>query len=115
MPLGVLLTLRQVAEGLTERPSLACWRLRGGFGTGADSAWTTEVWISVKLGVFKHRLQLGFAEAEPLVGVELAGFFKAMLDQVEDDDADARNQNPVRFAHGAICGIALRSRRRRSS
>ena len=29
-------------------------------------------------GFFQHRFQFGFAEAEPLVGVELAGFFKAV-------------------------------------
>jgi hypothetical protein len=36
-----------------------------------------------------------FAEAQPLVGVELAGFFEAVLDQVEDDDAAAGLEDAV--------------------
>jgi len=48
--------------------------------------WTTEVCTFVN-PVFEHRFEFRFAEAEPLVGVEFAGFFEAMPDQVEDDDA----------------------------
>ena len=39
--------------------------------------------------LFEQVFQLRFAEAEPLVCVEFAGFFEAMLDQIENDDATA--------------------------
>ena len=44
-------------------------------------------------GFLEHGFEFGLAEAEPLVGVELAGFFKAVLDQVEEDDAAAGDEN----------------------
>src|SRR5271163_14394 len=53
-------------------------------------------------GSFEHGFELGFAEAEPLVGVELAGFFEAVLDEVEDDDAAAWRENARGFGEGAL-------------
>jgi hypothetical protein len=67
----------------------------------SGSLWTMEVWISVKPD-FEHGFEFGFAEAEPLVGVEFAGFFEAVLDQVEDDDAAAGDEDAVGFADGAV-------------
>jgi len=46
--------------------------------------------------------QVRFGEAQPLVGVELSGFFKSMFDQVEDDDAAAGDQDSGRLLDGAI-------------
>ena len=53
-------------------------------------------------GFFEHGFHFGFAEAEPLVGVELARFFKAVLDQVEDDDAAAGRENARGLIDGAL-------------
>ena len=40
-------------------------------------------------GFFEHGFELRFAEAQPLIGVELARLLEAVLDQVEQDDAAA--------------------------
>ena len=34
-------------------------------------------------GFFEHGFEIGLGEAEPLVGVQFAGFFKAVFEQVE--------------------------------
>lgn len=52
-------------------------------------------------GFFEHRFEFRFAEAEPLVGVEFAGFFEAMPDQVEDDDATTGGEDAEGFVDGA--------------
>ena len=44
-------------------------------------------------GFCQHRFELCLAEAEPLVGVEFAGFFKTVPGEVEDDDAAAGDEN----------------------
>ncbi len=55
-----------------------------------------------KASVGEHGLQLRFAEAEPLVGVEGARFLKAMLHEVEDDDAAGGAQDARSFFKGAL-------------
>ena len=53
-------------------------------------------------GALQHGFELGFAEAEPLVGVELAGLFEAMFGEVEDDDAAAGREDAGGFGQGAL-------------
>ena len=46
----------------------------------------------------QHGFKFCLAEAEPLVSVHLARFFKAVLGQIEDRDATAGTQNARAFA-----------------
>ena len=41
------------------------------------------------VGALEHGFEFSFAEAEPLVGAEFAGFFRAALDEVEDEPRGA--------------------------
>ena len=47
-------------------------------------------------------MQGALLEAEPDVGVELAGFFKGMLGEVENEDLAAGFKDPVGFFDGAL-------------
>lgn len=47
-------------------------------------------------------MQGALLEAEPDVGVELAGFFKGMFGEVEDEDLAAGFKDPVGFFDGAL-------------
>ena len=53
-------------------------------------------------GVGEHLFEFGFAEAQPLVGVEVACFFEAMFRQVENDDAAAGAKDAVSLSEGAL-------------
>jgi hypothetical protein len=65
--------------------------------------WTTEVCTGVgEAGFLEHGFQLRFAEAQPLVGVEFARFFKAVLGEIEDDDAAAGDENAPGLLDGAL-------------
>ena len=46
--------------------------------------------------------EFGFAEAEPFVGIELAGLFKAMLCEIEDGDAPAGLEDAMGFGEGSL-------------
>jgi hypothetical protein len=54
-----------------------------------------------EVGLVEEGFQLRFAEAEPLVGVHLSGFFEAVFGQVEDDDAAAGGEDAGGFMEGA--------------
>src|ERR1035441_10154190 len=51
---------------------------------------------------FQHGFEFHFAEAQPLVGVELAGLFEAVLGQVEEDNAATGGENAEGLFDGAI-------------
>ena len=46
-------------------------------------------------------MELHFAEAQPMIGVEFAGFLELMRQQIEDGDASAHFQNAVGGGDGA--------------
>ena len=45
--------------------------------------------------VLKPGLQLTFVEAEPMISVELAGFFELVFQEVENNDLAARAQDAM--------------------
>src|SRR5205814_7836793 len=47
-------------------------------------------------GRLEKLMELHFAEAEPVIGVEFAGTLEAVAEQIENDDAAAFSQNPMR-------------------
>ena len=51
---------------------------------------------------FESGFQLDFAEAEPLVGIELAGFFEFVFCQIEDENATAGLEDTEGFGEGAL-------------
>ena len=53
-------------------------------------------------GFFQEGVEGAFLEAEPDVGVELAGFFEGMLVEVEDQDLAAGLQDPERLVDGGL-------------
>ena len=54
--------------------------------------WSTPAWTP---------REFGFGEAEPAVGVEVAGFLEAVLEQVEDDQSTAGVEDPEGFGERA--------------
>jgi len=69
----------------------------GGFGLFVDDGGLDVC----EAGVLEHGFEVGLGEAKPLVGVEFAGFFEAVLDEVEDDDAAAGLEDAMGFGEGA--------------
>ena len=53
-------------------------------------------------GFLQHGFYFGFGETGPLVGVEFSGFFKTVLDEVEDYYAAAADQDSCSFAYCAV-------------
>ena len=50
----------------------------------------------LKASFFQKAMQLHFAEAEPVISIQLAGAFKLMAEQIENHETSAAFQNPMR-------------------
>src|SRR5256714_15400909 len=53
-------------------------------------------------GAFEKLMELHFAEAEPVIGVKLAGALKPVAEQIENDDAAAVAQDAMGAGDGAL-------------
>src|SRR2546423_4234159 len=53
-------------------------------------------------GAFEKLMELHFAEAEPVIGVKLAGALKPVAEQIENDDAAAFAQDAMGAGDGAL-------------
>lgn len=67
-----------------------------GFAVGDDG------FDVVEAGFFEHGGEVGLGEAEPAVGVELAGFLEVVLEEIEDDEAAAGFENAEGGVEGAL-------------
>ena len=53
-------------------------------------------------GVFDEAEEFDFGEAEPDIGVEVAGLFEVVFEEIEDDDAAAWAGDAEGFADGGV-------------
>src|SRR2546423_8075373 len=56
----------------------------------------------LEAGRFEKLMELHFAEAEPVIGVKLAGAFETVVEQIEDHDAAAFAQDAMGARDGAL-------------